>query len=149
MSRGRKKKKKAVGTVILLLLVIVICTVVLVGLVSGSFKDGVKSAVTRKVTEQVMEQAIQRALESSGDPEAAAKAKEIVDSIDEEDKKAAEEIIEKYADQDTLTDLIGIAGNGINSGSVEQVKDYLQENMSEDDIQKLQELYKKYGEQVP
>lgn len=133
----------------MLLLVIVVCVIVLIGLVSGSFKDRIQSAVTGKVTEQFMEQAIRKALESSGDPEAAAKAKEIVDSIDEEDKKAAEEIIGKYAKQDTMSDLIDIAGGGINSESVEQIKDYLQDNMSEDDIQKLQELYNKYGEQVP
>lgn len=149
MSRGRKKKKKGVGTIVMLLLVIVVCVIVLIGLVSGSFKDGIQSAVTGKVTEQFMEQAIRKALESSGDPEAAAKAKEIFDSIDEEDKKAAEEIIGKYAKQDTVSDLIDIAGGGINSESVEQIKDYLQDNMSEDDIQKLQELYNKYGEQVP
>lgn len=149
MSRGRKKKKKGVGTIIMLLLVIVTCVIVLVGLVSGSFKDGIQSAVAGKVTEQFMEQAIQGVLERSGDPEAAAKAKEIVDSIDEADKEAAEEIIGKYANQDTVSDLIDIAGGGINNDSVEQIKDYLQDNMSEEDIQKLQELYKKYGEQVP
>ena len=149
MSRGRKKKKKGIGTIIVLLLVIVVCVIVLIGIVGGSFKDGIQSVVTRKVTEQFMEQAIQKALENSGDPEAAAKAKEIVDSIDEADKKAAEEIIEKYANQDTVSDLIDIAGGGINSESVEQIKDYLQDNMSEDDIRKLQELYNKYGEQVP
>lgn len=149
MSRGRKKKKKGIGTIVMLLLVIVVCVIVLIGLVGESFKDGIQSVVTGKVTEQFMEQAIRKALESSGDPEAAAKAKEIVDSIDEADKKAAEEIIGKYANQDTVSDLIGIAGDGINSESVEQIKDYLQDNMSEDDIQKLQELYNKYGEQVP
>ena len=149
MSRDRKKKKKGIGTIVMLLLVIVVCVIVLIGLVGGSFKDGIQSVVTGKVTEQFMEQAIRKALESSGDPEAAAKAKEIVDSIDEADKKAAEEIIGKYANQDTVSDLIGIAGDGINSESVEQIKDYLQDNMSEDDIQKLQELYKKYEEKVP
>lgn len=149
MSRGRKKKKKGVGTIVMLLLVIVACVIGLIGLVSGSFKDGIQSAVTEKVTEQFMEQAIRKTLENSGNPEAAARAKEIVDNIDEEDKKAAEEIIGKYANQDTVSDLIDIAGGGINSESVEQIKDYLQDNMSEDDIQKLQELYNKYGEQVP
>lgn len=149
MSRGRKKKKKGIGTIIMLLLVIVVCVIVLIGLVGGSFKDGIQSAVAGKVAEQFMEQAIRKALESSGDPEAAAKAKEFVDSIDEADKKAAEEIIGKYANQDTVSDLIDIAGDGINSESVEQIKDYLRDSMSEDDIRKLQELYKKYEEKVP
>lgn len=137
------------GTVIFLALLVIVCAMVLIGLVRGNLTDSLKSAVNRKVTEQVMEQAIQEALERSGDPQAAAKAKEIVGSMDEADRKEAEAIVEKYANGDTLSDLANIVGNGINNESVEQVKEYLQENVSEEDIQKLQELYQKYGEQVP
>lgn len=149
MSRGRKKKKKGAGTIILLLLVIVLCSGVLIGLVSGKFQGGLKSVVAKKVTEQVMEQAIQEALERSGDSQAEAKAKEIVDSMDETDKEEAAAIVEKYADGETLSDLADIVGNGINSDFVDQVKEYLQENVSEEDIRKLQELYQKYEGTVP
>lgn len=149
MSKRRKKKKQGMGAVILLALVVIVCAVVLIGLVRGNLTDSIKSAVNRKVTEQVMEQAIQKALESSGDPDAAAKAKEIVSSIDEEDMREAEAIVQKYADGDTLSDLVSIAGNGVNNETIEQVKEYIQENVSEEDMRKLQELYRKYEKKVP
>ena len=145
----KKKKKKNMGTVILLSVVIVVCVIVLIWLVGGLVKNKVMAAVHQKVTEQVMEYGIRQALESIDDPEAAAKAKEIVDSIDKEDLREVEKIVEKVVNEDTMSDLINIVGSGVDSGSVEQVKDYLQENISEEDIQKLQELYNKYAEQVP
>lgn len=149
MSKRGKKKKPGLGTVILLAIVVIVCAIVLIVLVRGNLTDGIKSAVSRKVMEQVMEQTIQKALESSGDPDAAAKAKEIVNSIDEEDMREAEAIIQQYADGDSLSDLVNIAGNGINNETIDQIKEYLQENVSEEDIRKLQKLYKKYEEKVP
>ena len=148
MSR-RRKKRKGMGTVVFLALVIVVCAIVLGGLVRGGFTDNIKSAINEKMTEQVLEQAVLQALENSGYPEASAKAKEIVGSMDEAAKKEATEIVQKYADKDTLSDLVNIMDDGINSDSVEQLKEYLKENVSEEDIQKLQELYQKYAEQVP
>lgn len=145
MSRGRRKKK-GVGTIVFLSLIIVICIVVLVGLVKGNLGNGIKSVVVEKATEQIMEQTVQKALENAGDPQAAAKAKEIVNNMEESDKQQAEEIIEKYADTDTISDCMDIVGNGVTDESIAEVKEYLQESVSPEDIQKLQELYEKYGE---
>ena len=92
-----------------------------------------------------MEQVVQKALESSGNPQAAAKAKEIVGNMEEADKQEAEAILEKYADSETLSDCMEIVGDGINSETVTQVQEYLQERVADEDIQKLQELYEKYG----
>lgn len=144
MSRSRKKKK-GTGTIVFLCVVIVICVVVLAGLVKGTLGDGIKNVVVEKATEQIMEQAVQKALENAGDPQAAAKAKEIVNNMDESDKQQAEEIIEKYADTDTLSDCMDIVSGGVTDESIAEVKDYLQESVSAEDMQKLQELYEKYG----
>lgn len=144
MSRSCKKKK-GTGMIMFLCLVIVICVVVLAGLVKGTFGDGIKNVVVEKATEQIMEQAVQKALENAGDPQAAAKAKEIVNNMDESDKQQAEEIIEKYADTDTLSDCMDIVSGGVTDESIAEVKDYLQESVSAEDMQKLQELYEKYG----
>ena len=149
MSKKRKKKKKGVGTIVLLSLLIVACVICLRTLVRDSLAEGIKSAVAGKVTETVMEQAIQKALKSSGDPEAAARAKEIVADMDEADKKEAEAIVEKYANEETVSALKDMMEGGINSESVSQAVDYLQDNVSEEDIRKLQELYEKYGAEVP
>lgn len=148
MGKRGKKKKKGMGIVIFLSLVIVVCVVVLIGLVRGNLADGIKSAVTEKVTEQVMEQAFQKALESVGDPQAAAKAKEIVNNMDESDKKEAEAIIEKYADGDTISGVMDIVGDGVNSESISQVEQYLKNTVSDEDIDKLQELYEKYKDEI-
>lgn len=150
----RKKRKKGTGKIVFLCILIVVCLIVLFGLIKGSFSAdkitiGIKSAVTKKVTETVMEQAVQKALESSGDSQAAAKAKEIVNNMEESDKKVAESIIEKYADSETLSDCMEIVGDGINSESIAKVQEYLEESVSQEDIQKLQELYEKYSGAMP
>lgn len=144
MSRSRKKKK-GTGTIVFLCLVIVICVVVLAGLFKGTLGDGIKHVVVEKAAEQIMEQTVQKALENSGDPQAAAKAKEIVNNMDETDKQQAEEIIEKYADTGTISDCMDIISDGVTEESAAEVKEYLQESVSAEDMQKLQELYEKYG----
>ncbi len=144
MSRSRRKKK-GTGVIIFLGVVIVVCVVVLAGLVKGNPGDGIKNMVVEKATEQIMEQAVQKALENAGDPQAAAKAKEIVSSMDESDKQQAEEIIEKYADSDTVSECMDIISGGVTNESIAEVKEYLQESVSAEDMQKLQGLYEKYG----
>lgn len=143
--KSRKSKKKDVRTIILLVIVIIVCVVTLLFLIWGTLMKGIKSAVTEKVAGQIMEQVIQNALESSGDPEASAKAKEVIDSIDEADMKEMEEIIGKYTDGDTLSDITNIMKDGVNLESFERVVQYMKESVSEEDRQKLQELFNKYG----
>lgn len=141
MGKRKKKKKQSIATIIILCLVIVVCVVVLVALVRGKLISSIKSAVAEKVMEQV----IQQALESSGDPQAAARAKEILDSIDEQDKKEVEEIIGKYTDSDTVSDLMHIVGSDFSLESIERAVEYMQESITQEDIRKLQEMYEKYG----
>lgn len=137
------------GKIFFLCLLIVCCLFVLVGLVKGTLFERSGSllpqAVTDKVTETVMEQAVEKALESSGDPNAAAKAKEVIQNMDEEDKEKAQEIIGKYADGDTISDCMEIVGDGINQESMAEVEQYLQNNVSAQDREQLEELYRKYG----
>lgn len=147
MSRKkRRRKKKGYGMIVFLSLLIIACIVVIVGLASGKLTDKVKTVVKEKVTQEVMEQAVQKALESSGDPQAAQKAKEIVDNMEESDKQKAEEIIEKYADSDTLSDCLEMVSDGVNEESIAQVRDYLEETVSAEDQAQLEELYRKYSE---
>lgn len=144
MSKKRRKKKKGIGMIVFLSLVIVGCLVVIFLIGKGAVADAVKSKIAETVTEQVFEQA----LESIGDPQAAEKAKEIVANMDEEDKKQAEEIIEKYANGQTISDCMDIVGDGIDSESIAEVQQYLEQSVSEEDIRKLQELYEKYGDEI-
>ena len=144
-SKGRKSKKKNVRTIILLVLVIIVCVIALFVLIRGTLVKSIKSAVTEKAAEQIMEQVIQNVLENSGDPEASARAKEIVENIDEADMKEMEGIIGKYTDGDTLSDITEIMQDGISLESFERVVQYMQDSVSEEDKQKLQELFNKYS----
>lgn len=148
-----RKKKRGMGKIFFLCLLIVCCLFVLAGLVKGTLFErsgsvlpqAVTDKVTEKVTEKVMEQAVEKALESSGDPDAAAKAKEVIQNMDEEDKEKAQEIIGKYADGDTISDCMEIVGDGINQESMAEVEEYLKSNVSAQDREQLEELYRKYG----
>ena len=66
--------------------------------------------------------------------------------MEEADKQKAEEIIEKYADSDTLSDCLEIVSDGVNEESLEEIKNYLENNVSADDQAQLEELYRKYSE---
>lgn len=146
MGKRKKSKKKDFRTIILLVLVIIACVVTLSLLIWGALAKSVKSVVTEKMAEQIMEQVIQNALESAGDPEASARAREIIDSIDEADMKEMEEIIGKYTDKDTLSDITDIMkDDGISLESFERVVQYMQESITEEDKQKMQEFFDKYS----
>ena len=41
-----------------------------------------------------------------------------------------------------------IVGDGINEESLEEVQQYLEQSVSEEDMNKLQELYQKYGAEL-
>lgn len=148
MSKKRRKKKNGSGMIVFLSLIIVGCLVVIFFLgkdyVAGAVKNKVVGIAAKQVTQQVFE----KALESVGDPQAAEKAKEMVDNMDEEDKKETEKIINKYADSQMISDCMDMIGDGVSSESIEQVQQYLEQNVDEEDIQKLQELYEKYGEEI-
>jgi hypothetical protein len=165
MSRKyRRKKKSQTGTIIFLSLVIVACIAVILafsvypGEAQGplgtliaesplsSLTNGVKAAVTEKATEQILEKTLQEALESAGQPEAAAEAKKIVKNMDEEDKQTAESIIGKYASGDTISDCLDIVGDGVNSETIAQVEQYLKNEMADQDVSALKELYSKYAQ---
>lgn len=147
MSRkNKRRRKKGYGKIVFLSLLIIACIMVIIGLANGSLTSKVESVVKEKVTQQVMEQTLQKALESTGDPQAAEKAKEIVDNMEETDKQKAEEIIGKYADSDTLSDCMEIVSDGVNEESLAEVREYLEGSVSAEDQAQLEELYRKYSE---
>ena len=99
MSRRRRKKKKGTGMVLFLSVVILAGGVTLFSLTNETFAAKLKSMTTDKVKEkaeeEILEKALEQVLESTGDPEAADKAKEILESFDEEDRQEAKEMIGK------------------------------------------------------
>lgn len=150
--RKRRKKKTGAGTIFFLSLLIAAGCFVLLGLTNEAFAEKIKGLTIEKVqekaeekvAEQVLEQVVVQALESTGDPEAAKKAKEIVNNIDEEDKQKVVEMVGKYVNEDTLSDVKDMIDEGINGEAVSEIKEHLQESISDEDKEKLAELYEKY-----
>ncbi len=143
MGRRRRKKKRGSGTVVFLLLVIIAGIGVLFLLEKDFIMDRMKDKVGEIAADQVAEKAIETILKD--DPEAAQKAKEIVNNMDETDKKQVMDIVGKYANSETVSEVMDIIGDD-SADSVEQAKEYLQESVSEEDLRKLEELYQKYTE---
>lgn len=148
--RRRRRKKTGAGTIFWLSLLIVAGCVVLFGLTNEGFAEKLKGLTTDKVKakaeEEVLEQVLEQVLQSVGEPEAAEKAKEIMDNFDEADRQKAEEMIGKYVNKDTISDVVDMIEEGVNGETADAVKDYLQESVSEEDREKLRELYEKYRE---
>lgn len=147
-SRKRRKRKTGAGTVFFLSLLIVAGCIVLFYLTNESFAEKLKGMTTEKLKakaeEEILEQVLEQVIESTGDPEAAEKAKEILDNIDKEDLRKAEEMIGKYVNKDTISDVTDMIGEGIDREAVSEMKDYVKESISEEDKEKLRELYEKY-----
>ena len=153
MSRRRRKKKKGTGTIFVLSILIVAGSMVLLGLTNETFAAKLKGLTTDKVMkvkdeaeEEILERAIQQVLESTGDPEAAEKAKEIMDSFDEEDRQKAKEMVGKYVNKDTISDVADMINGELNSDTVAEMKEYLEESISEEDREQLEALFQKYGQ---
>ncbi len=143
MGRRRRKKKRGSGTVVFLLLVIIAGIGVLFLLEKDFIMDRMKDKVGEIAADQIAEKAFETILQD--DPEAAQKAKEIVNNMDETDKKQVMDIVGKYANSETVSEVMDIIRDD-SADSVEQAKEYLQESVSEEDLQKLEELYQKYTE---
>ncbi len=143
MGRRRRKKKRGNGTIVFLLLVIIAGIGVLFLLEKDFIIDRMKDKVGAIAADQVAEKAFETILQD--DPEAAQKAKEIVNSMDETDKEQVMDIVGKYANSETVSEVMDIIRDD-SADSVEQAKEYLQESVSEEDLQKLEELYQKYTE---
>lgn len=143
MSGKRRKKRSGRGTVFLLVLIIIVGLAILLALGKDYLFDGMKNKVKDIISEQVTEKALENIFRELDDSEAAEKAKEIINTMGEEDKEELKNIVGKYANKETVSEVIEMIGSGTES-SLEQAKEYLEETVSEEDIQKLQELYEKY-----
>lgn len=56
-------------------------------------------------------------------------------------------MVGKYVNKDTISDVADMIDAGINSEAVTEMKEYLQESITEEDKEKLRELYEKYREE--
>ena len=70
---------------------------------------------------------------------------EIVEDMDQEDVETITGIAEKYISPENIKQAAGMAANG----DVEGLKDLAGDQVSEEDMAQLQDLYEKYKDQIP
>ncbi len=136
MSRRRKKKKSYVGKTIFCIILIIIGAAIIYSL----FKDPVKKSVQKSVTKVAIEQVIKSETGEDVDIDS------VMDTMDEEDESACQEIIDKYSSSDTISEAASVYKSS--GGDLSEVKSYLKDEVSTEDMAKLKELYYKYQDEV-
>ena len=109
---------------------------------STSSEDGSGKSSSKAKANPVKKAIVSKAMDAYLDS-ADGKAKEIADSITEEDKDAVAEIIASNISVDSISDVQDLIG----SGDKEGLTDYVEENFSEEDQAELKEILSKYVEQ--
>ena len=125
------KKKKSYGKKILcMILLILACLGVLVFL----FWDTIKGAAIRKVGTIAIEQAIKRETGWEVDLE------EVIDRMDEEDAAAMNDLMDKYFNEENISEGMDI----LKSGDLNAAKEYIEDKVEPQDLTELGYLYEKY-----
>ena len=70
------------------------------------------------------------------------KAKEMLESISEEDKEKVSEILAEHMDAETVSEVAGYVNNNDQQGLLE----YATENLSPEEMEQFKDLYEKYSE---
>lgn len=125
------KKKKSYGKKILcMILLILACLGVLVFL----FWDTIKGAAFRKIGTIAIEQAIKRETGWEVDLE------EVIDRMDEEDAAAMNDLMDKYFNEENISEGMDI----LKSGDLNAAKEYIEDKVEPQDLTELGYLYEKY-----
>lgn len=134
MSRkdASSRNKSYVGRITFLVIVLILLMIILIMLLKGSIQD----TVAKKVTETAVEKIISS---QTGEDVDLGKIKE---SMSEEDAQEFEHLMEEYATSENVGEAVDTLKNS--DGDLNAVKDALSDKVSEEDMQKLAELYKKY-----
>lgn len=125
------RKKKSYGkTIFGMILLILACLGILVFL----FWDTIKGAAIRKVGTIAIEQAIKRETGWEVDLE------EVIDRMDEEDAAAMNELMDKYFNEENISEGMDI----LKSGDLNAAKEYIENKVEPQDLKELGNLYEKY-----
>lgn len=133
MSKRRRKKKNPLFTVLKVFIIVMIIVII------GMFSYGkIKKAAETKLTEIAINQVIKQQTGEDVD------VQKVIDQMSEEDAQTANELIDKYATDDTISNVV----SEYQSGDMSAVESYLKENVDSSDVDQLTELYEKYKDSV-
>ena len=107
----------------------------------------IKFLVIDKVEDKAAEEVVSTLLnsETADDTEIAngMTADELYDSMDAEDQEALKEVVTDHLDAKTVSE----ASKYVSDGDTEGLKEYAKETLSDEDLDTVKELYKKYTQQ--
>lgn len=135
MSKRRKKKSSGAKLVQFLLMLVIL------GLVIFIFKVAVWDAILKKkAVNYAVSNVIEQVAASSGVSVTSEEVEKVLDSMEPEDQEKLNAIIEENVDSEAVSTVTSYISNG----DVESAAQYVQENLSEENVEDLQELYDKY-----
>jgi hypothetical protein len=133
---NRRRKKNTGAKLIQFLLILVI-----LGLVIFIFKIAVwDSLLKKKAVNYAVSNVIEQVAASSGVSVTSKEVEEVLNSMDPEDQETLNTIIEENVDQEAVSTITSYVSNG----DMESAAEYVQENLSEENVEDLQQLYDKY-----
>ncbi len=133
---NRRIKKNSGAKLIQFLLILVI-----LGLVIFIFKIAVwDSILKKKAVNYAVSNVIEQVAASSGVSVTSKEVEEVLNSMDPEDQETLNTIIEENVDQEAVSTITSYVSNG----DMESAAEYVQENLSEENVEDLQQLYDKY-----
>ena len=133
---NRRRKKNTGAKIIQFLLILVI-----LGLVIFIFKIAVwDSMLKKKAVNYAVSNVIEQVAASSGVSVTSKEVEEVLNSMDPEDQETLNTIIEENVDQEAVSTITSYVSNG----DMESAAEYVQENLSEENVEDLQQLYDKY-----
>lgn len=135
MAKRRKKKSSGAKLVQFLLMLVIL------GLVIFIFKIAVWDAILKKkAVNYAVSSVIEQVAASSGVSVTSEEVEEVLNSMDPEDQEKLNTIIEENVDSEAVSTISSYVSNG----DMESAAEYVQENLSEENVEDLQELYDKY-----
>ena len=135
MAKRRKKKSSGAKLVQFLLMLVIL------GLVIFIFKVAVWDAILKKkAVNYAVSNVIEQVAASSGVSVTSEEVEKVLDSMEPEDQEKLNAIIEENVDSEAVSTISSYVSNG----DMESAAEYVQENLSEENVEDLQELYDKY-----
>lgn len=102
----------------------------------------VRTTAATEIGKKLLEQQIGTTVNINGQE---IEVSDVVNQMDEEDVEKVSQIAEKYISPENIKQAAGMAANG----DVEGLKDLAGDQVSEEDMAQLQDLYEKYKDQIP
>lgn len=132
------KKKKKKKTNFLLTFIKTLATIMVIGIIVFVGWTYAKQTVLANASEKIMEYAIKE--EASKYGLNSEKVEEVMKKIDDADKDVIENIVEEHLDKETISQSLELVKNQ----DAEGLKEYLSNELSQDEMNKIMGMYEKY-----